>query len=265
MTRFGRLSLTAVCVGFLLVCTSVFNSVLAVTLNIIDAPSILETDEFTVKFLVTGAKPATNYFRILLYPDGARTYLAQTWNGSSWYDGSDGKTYYPFAVSTSSASGEIKAKLKQGVVSGNYLISLKRYTASGSSANDEVSPRSVIIKRSTQEQQIIKTQDSPLSTSTPEPSGHPSSTVLTKSDPEALPQKVEATPEQTVEPIKDVVLTASSSVISQSQPISDAQVQQNSNTLAIIAGVVGVLLTFIGGYRFFSEYKRWYTERTDES
>lgn len=260
-----RVSVIVVFEFFLFALTSGYNSVFAVTLKIVDVPSTIETEDFTVKFLVTGAKPATNYFRVLLYTEGARTYLAQTWNGSSWYDGSDGKTYFPLSVSTATSSGEIKAKIKQGVVSGNYMISLKRYTASGSSADDEVSPRSVFIKRTVADPQVTKVQDSPLPSPTQEPSDHPSPTPVTKSEFETPSRKLEVTPEPTAELTEQVVLSATSSGTQNHQQADTAQDLQGPNIAGIAIGIVGIFVTFIGGYRFFSEYKRWYTERIDES
>lgn len=115
---------------------------LAVSISITDYPKEVNPEtEFNIRFTVTGAKTATNYFRVLVFKENTHTYNGLTWNGNSWYNGADGKQYLPISVVTSGTSGECKAKLESSVEGGAYLLSIKRYTESGASAaSDDISP-----------------------------------------------------------------------------------------------------------------------------
>ncbi len=69
-------------------------------MEIKDYPTSINTEPFNINVLVTGASTGTNYLRIDLYKEGSENYFEETYNGSSWYGGSDGTQYCPVTISS---------------------------------------------------------------------------------------------------------------------------------------------------------------------
>ena len=118
----------------------------AVLITINNFPSSVSSEIFNVEASISGATNATNYLRIDLYKEGTTNYFGETFNGSDWYNGSDGKSYYPIQIQNSSASAIIQAQIgnpSNGHYPGPgiYKMKIRRYTASGSySSNDIQTP-----------------------------------------------------------------------------------------------------------------------------
>ena len=112
----------------------------AVTITIDSSPiSIDSTNSYQVSASIYGATDATNYLRVDLFKENTTNYFGETYNGSDWYSGSDGKSYLPVQILNSSASATItfqigNPNIKDYPCPGNYKLKIRRYTGSGNSA-----------------------------------------------------------------------------------------------------------------------------------
>lgn len=163
------------------------SSVSAVTITIDSYPTTISSDIFNVTASVAGATNATNYLRADLYKEGTSNYFGETYNGSDWYSGSEGKSYFPILIQNASASATFQVQLgnpssTQYLGPGTYKLKIRRYTSSGSaSSNDTQDPVDIQITYSTPSPTTIPTTDptqAPNSTPTPTKSATP---ILTKS------------------------------------------------------------------------------------
>jgi hypothetical protein len=167
--------------------------VFAVTLTISDFPASVSDGAFSVMASVSGATDATNYLRVDLYKDGTNNYFGETYNGSGWYGGGEGKSYFPVQIQNSSASATLQARLGSPSSNdypgpGTYKLRIRRYTASGNSSTDDQTPIDVQITYSvpipTPTQQPIST---PVPTPTKTPSPAPASTKIPTPKPTISP------------------------------------------------------------------------------
>ena len=129
--------------------------ILAVTVTISNLPSSITDSAFTFNVSVSGATSGTNYLRMDLYKDGTTNYFGETYNGSSWYNGSDGKQFLPITViSGQTWNGSVQGRIgnpSSGEYpgSGTYKIKIRRYTSSGNlSSGDTQTPQDVQINYS---------------------------------------------------------------------------------------------------------------------
>src|SRR3990167_10470720 len=120
-------------------------TVLAVNLNITKYPPIITSEPFEVEVTVEGAKPAVNYLRVDLYKPSTKNYFGETFNGSVWYEGSDGKLFFPVNIEKESTQSVV-IRARVGTPSlgefpnqGSYEMKIRRYTASGSAASSDKS------------------------------------------------------------------------------------------------------------------------------
>lgn len=193
---------------------------LAVDVVINNFPTTITTDPFSISVSITGPSDATNYLRADLYKDGSTNYFGETFNGNSWYAGSDGQNYFPIQIINSSASATFQAKIGspnageyQG--SGIYKLKIRRYTSSGNPAsNDNQLPVAVQINynlptaQPTNAPTTAPTQKpaTPIPTTSSTP--RPTPTKSPSPDPTDIPDetnKPEVLAVNTVEPItKDI-------------------------------------------------------------
>jgi hypothetical protein len=124
-----------------ILCFFVFTTpVSAVNIAITNFPTTIENlDQFQVTASISGAMNATNYLRVDLYKEATTNYFGETFNGTDWYSGSDGKSYYPIQIQNSSASATIFAQIGNPTAGqysgpGAYKLKIRRYTSSGSPA-----------------------------------------------------------------------------------------------------------------------------------
>lgn len=136
----------------------------AVTITITDFPSLISIDSFSVTASISGAATGTNYLRVDLYKDGTTNYFGETYNGSDWYNGSDGLQYLSIPVlKGSTASATVQGRVGNPnstdfTENGLYKLKLRRYTNSGSYAStDMVSPVDVQIVIPTPTSTLIPT------------------------------------------------------------------------------------------------------------
>src|SRR3989344_1043576 len=97
---------------FLLIFLGFPASVFAVTVDILNYPASISTDQFSVTASVSGAQSGTNYLRIDLYKEGTSNYFGETYNEQNWYGGSNGNEYFPIIISDAeSASATILGRM----------------------------------------------------------------------------------------------------------------------------------------------------------
>ncbi len=129
---------------FLFLFFSSTNLVKAVTITINNFPStISSTDPFQVGVTISGATNATNYLRVDLYKEGTVNYFGETYNGTDWYNGSDGKIYFPIQIQNASASATITSQIGNPSSTdytgpGTYKLKIRRYTSSGSASSNDI-------------------------------------------------------------------------------------------------------------------------------
>ncbi len=224
-------------------------NVYAVTLTINEYAKEI-SDEFSVNFSVTGAKPATNYFRVVLFKEGSHQYLGSTWNGGEWYGGSEGKRYLALAIQNGSTNGTVKGKIEKPLENGEYLLSLKRYTASGNEANDSITPVKVQI--------LTAHSPAPSSTVVAAPTMQPKTPsptveVMETSEPNTsfvLAESVkDPEPEQTTLPT-----TSAYEETKKPHPVG-----KQTAWLPLVLGGIGVLCVLFGCFTFWRVYRNWYT------
>lgn len=178
-------------IAFLLLLTIFSKSALAVTVNIVNYPTTITGDPFTLTASVSGAATGTNYLRVDLYKDGTSNYFGETYNGSDWYNGSDGLQYFSTpVVKGSTASATIQGRIGNPSVTdftgnGTYKLRLRRYTTSGSpGSGDTMSSVDVAVNlpptltpTPTSTPTPTPTTTTPTSTKTPTPAASPTISV----------------------------------------------------------------------------------------
>src|SRR5260221_7581930 len=164
--------------GFLIVFIlfiALTKNVLAVSLTVSNFPSSISSEMFNVDVLITGASTGTNYLRIDLYKDGTTNYFGETYNGSDWYSGSDGKSYFPVQIQNSSGSATLQAQIGNPNLTnypgpGTYKLKIRRYTSSGSQSSNDTQILSEI--------QITYATPTPTPSPTPSPTPIPTATSI---------------------------------------------------------------------------------------
>ena len=128
----------------------------AVTITINNSPSSVSTEAFNIDVSVLGASGGQNYIRADLYKEGTTNYFGETFNGSSWYKGSNGAYYFPITIvdTKTTASANLQVRIgsptsTQLPGSGTYKLKIRRYTSSGNAAgSDDVTPVDILINYS---------------------------------------------------------------------------------------------------------------------
>lgn len=189
------------------------SQVYAVTVTVSDIPSSISSDPFTVKATISGAGAGTNYLRIDLYKEGTSNYFGETNNTTNWYNGSDGKQYYPATiVSGVDWSGTIQGRIGSPSTTdydgaGSYRLRVRRYTTSGSAANDPDNSVAITIAFPTNTPVPTNTptpQNTPTPTKTPTPQNTPTPTKTPTPTPTI---KVESTVSPTPKPTTSGIVT----------------------------------------------------------
>lgn len=143
----------------------------AVTVSIVNAPTTITQDDFTVTASISGAQAGTNYLRIDLYKDGTTNYFGETYNKANWYSGSDGTQYFPVTIPTdlpATLLGHIgNPTAGQFDNSGIYKLRIRRYTASGNPGSSDTMDSVVVA--------IVM----PTATPTPAPTNTPAPATAT--------------------------------------------------------------------------------------
>jgi hypothetical protein len=236
------------------------NYVMAVDVGITNLPSMISDEPFEISVFIEGAKDGTNYLRVDMYKDGTSNYFGETFNGSMWYGGSEGISYFPIEIKSSSTSAIVSAKIgnpSKGNYSGpgTYKLRVRRYTASGSSAqNDHQTPVDIQITYNipTEVPKALPNTPQPVLTLFPEPT--PAPTFIPTPKP-STPTLKSPTPKSEVlgkTEIRETPLPTSTDL---SEPPAVMQESKNPFVLAIFLVFSGVGLTGYGGYMAYKKYK----------
>lgn len=118
------------------------DKIYAVTTSILNVPSEITADPFTIVASVSGNISGTHFLRIDLFKENTTNYFGQTNNGSSWYGGSEGTQYFPITVTDGFWSGSLQGKVGDPSLTeypgpGSYRMRVRRYTSSGGSGNSD--------------------------------------------------------------------------------------------------------------------------------
>lgn len=234
---------------FLIVWLLCAPKVLAVSLSIDSSPSKVNTPEFDISVTITGAKPATNYLKALVYKEGTRDYVGQTWNGSEWYKGPEGKNYFPLTISGKTTNTTLKIQIAPETENGEYLLSVKRFTASGNSADDSITEAHLFLELPKAEPTKSPNIPSPTPLSTPLPTPLPS--IFKTIEPTIEPEIVSSpsTP--------SVVLAAETETVAYKTKEPVETIQSSTNyaefTLGIFMLAAGLMSIIFGGIKIFKK------------
>ncbi len=242
-----------------------------VTVTVDQSPSTIVADPFPITITVLGASAGQNYLRVDLYKEGSTNYFGETFNGAEWYKGSEGAKYFPITILDSSTpvTSTLQSRLGQPSMSefggeGEYLLRVRRYTASGNPGNDEMVPIKVQVAYSFP-------TPTPTSTSIPTPTRSPTPTKTPTPTPTAvmIPTKIPtATPikepivnsseedEDDIEPtpvlgISDVLVSPTLSPAKTSPVLTKGATAGSPDYLAAILCSVGALLLIACGILFY--------------
>ena len=160
----------------------------AVTTAVSNLPSVIGSDSFSLDVSIANASTGTNYLRVDFYKEGTTNYFGETFNDSSWYNGSDGKQYFPVTISGNSATASFQSRVGSPSTAefdgqGQYRLRVRRYTASGNYNSTEANASSVSVLISlptpTPTPTITPTP-TPIPTPSPTPVSYPSGIYLTE-------------------------------------------------------------------------------------
>lgn len=235
----------------------------AVTLSYSNVPSTINSDPFTISVTVDGASTGINYLRVDLFKENTSNYFGETYNGSSWYGGSEGIHYYPVTIDdTRIATASVQARVGHLSLGdypgpGHYKLRVRRYTNSGNAAgSDELSPVSVEIT-------IPAASPEPTPEATPKSSPVPSATLKATIIPSmSLRPKIRVTPVSSPSP--DV--ESSPVVLGEIRPVTSPRASpyaspQPKRSIALPAGII-MMIGGIGlsGCAGFLAYKKSQTK-----
>ena len=204
---------------------------LSVIIVINSFPSSISKDSFNINVTISGAKAGTNYLRAELYKDGSKNYFGETFNGASWYGGSDGTQYFPVQITGASSSATFEGRLGEVsstdyLGSGTYKLKIKRYTSSGSAASgDDENPVDISINYDLSTP-VPTASIAPLINSTPFVS--PVATVLVPEE-ELIVDESKSTPKEEVLSLATTIPTMTDSGIETS--ITSPEVQNSTNKI----------------------------------
>ncbi len=244
------------------------SKVSAVSVSIINFPNEIKDEAFTVTASISGASLGQNYLRVDLYKEGTSSYFGETFNGSDWYSGGEGKLYLPVNIDSSKiVLATITARLGEPEVndysgSGMYKLKLRRYTSSGNQALDQQTPVDILIN-------YLMSTPEPTTTSTPTPQSIPTVTpkpaVSPTPSPNSLPAEI-LEEDATDEPIFEEVLGEASQSATLGALITPLEtiipgkeeivLSARDNKIAIILIALGVVFISACVILFFWTYIR---------
>lgn len=196
----------------------------AVSVMVEDLPSAVSVNPFSVTVLVNGANSGLNYLRVDLFKDGTSNYFGETYNGSDWYTGSVGTSYFPIDILSSDATVSATVQAQIGAPSimdypgpGMYKLRIRRYTSSSNYSYSE--PYDVTID-------------------VPTPSPSPTLTPTTTNTPTQIPASTKTPSPTQSNPVVTPTKTLTPTKISTPTPIVIVSDEPNNFTEGTTGGVV---------------------------
>lgn len=248
-------------------------TVLAVNLTIKNYPENISNEEFNLEVSIDGPNPGSNYLRIDLFKDTTSNYFGETFNGTAWYSGSNGKEYYPITISSEgTASAILKGRVgnpsaKEYLGPGLYKLRVRRYTTSGSqTSGDQQIPVDVNLT-------VASVTPNPTLVTSSSPSLSPSLTPIATqnkiSTAKASVSSLATTSPKisgSVAPLgtsdnQSLVLGASEAQISEISPEPSETPAESIkvskfNVVPVLAIFLGIVLLSLAGYTLYRERKR---------
>ena len=174
----------------------------AVSTSILQYPTTIGDESFSLTVSVEGASAGVNYLRADLYLPDTKNYFGETDNTQYWYGGSDGKLFFPATIESGTPLiATFSARLGTPTSTdypgpGSYKLRVRRYTSSGNQGSEDPKPVDITITKATP-----TPTPSPIPSSTPTPSVVPSPTPTPiPSVASPVPSKVVATPSPSIVP-----------------------------------------------------------------
>lgn len=237
----------------------------AVSINIINPPTTITSDPFTLTASISGATTATNYLRVDIYKEGASNYFGETYNGSDWYGGSTYSQYFPISIQSGVIwNGNVQGRVGSPSLSdydgtGTYKVRVRRYTSSGGYTTSEASASAVTIAiaiptNTPTPAPATSTPTNPPPTNSPTPSPTKSLSSTFSPTPSLSPSKSSTPPaHETISP-SGSVLGASDDPLS---PTKKQPVLVNVATENIFPKIMmGIGIVFMAVYGILS-YLEW--------
>jgi hypothetical protein len=216
--------------------------VLAVTLDVSNIPATISASPFSVTVSILGANVGKNYLRVDLFKDGTINYFGETYNGSEWYTGSTGTSYFPIDIVSSSATASADVPAQIGAPSstdylgsGQYKLRIRRYTSASSYSAGN--PYDIYIDLPTP---TPTPSPSPTPSPTPTPTPTPTKTPTPIASPKITPKAGTPTPTPTENP--EVLGIETMSPIP--APSSPPNIESKPPILAFV--LIGLGALFIG-------------------
>ena len=255
----------------LMCCMLYVTKVVAVSTSIVQSPSTVGDESFTVTVNISGATAGINYLRVDLYLPDTKNYFGETDNTQAWYGGSDGKQYYPVTI----LSGEptiatISARLGEPSLTdypgpGLYKLRIRRYTGSGNQGSEDPQPVDIALTKTyPSPSPSPTTQPSPIPTPTPTPTPSVSVPVpssQTSPKPSLLLVPGLASPMSgTVSGVTDVDLSTFG--LSSPSPIEEKQQGSTSSSLTLNPGRARLMVIVGSGLILIAiSIYLWYRKR----
>lgn len=241
----------------------------AVSTTILNFPSTITADEFTVIASISGSTSDKNYLRIDLYKDGTDKYFGETFNGQNWYSDSNGTQYFPVTIDDNkNGLATISGRVGNPTVtefsgSGAYKLKIRRYTSEKGYSYDDQTPVDVHITLPTP-------TPTPVPTNTPIPTSKPTniSTLAPTTKPTAtstpIPTNKPASNAANATPTKILPTSTksptSSGISAANNPTSQKKTEvlgtsTNKSPFAFIFIIIGSLFFLVCGILGFLKYE----------
>lgn len=244
----------------------------AVSIVISNAPSTISTENFNLSVNISGPNPGTNYLRVDIYKEGSKNYFGETFNGNSWYGGSDGQQYFPVMVSSEgSSSATLQGRIGTPNNSkypgpGAYKLRIRRYVSSDTGNSDTQTPydvqiSAVFVSPTPTPDPTLSPTSSPESLSTPSLSPSSSTKVTASTFPQnkkvlPTPNPINSTPKSSQNIAE--VLAATEGLAVAGSPLSSPGLEvMNEKYPLPLAGMllIGGGILFSGAAGFLLYYK----------
>jgi hypothetical protein len=249
------------------------NEVIGVNVLIQDYPKEIGNNEFEVGVLIEGANSGTNYLRADLFQEGTTKYFGETFNTSAWYGGSSGIEYFPIEIlKDSSVSATLKARVGEPSYSkypapGDYLLRIRRYTASGNVASDTQEPVKLRINVpvDTPTPEVSSASNREESTNTPKPTPIPTPKPTKRPTPKPV---LTNTPEPT--PVEEKVLALDDERENEEDETPAVQDEDNKVSkknlplASVFLLIVGAVMLSYGGFFIFRELRIKYRKNEEK-
>lgn len=183
----------------------------AISVTILESPTEITDQPFSITFRVEGVSPAINYFRADLFQVDGNDYFGETNNGSAWYGGGSGVEYFPLELTSKDQHiATLSARLGEPSTArypgpGSYSLRVRRYTASGSQGGE--TPQVVPVKISYIRPPTPTPTPTPTATPAPSPSPSPTPTATPTPTPTPIPTPTNTPKPKVSLPTEDEVAT----------------------------------------------------------